>query len=243
MGLSRLQNGVCTGRGLLNSIGMYIHNFKRHYDLDLIPASHSDISLGDLVWRRAKKRPLMSRRGMPNHIYNVFLMEGIVSERQWREAISVFESEELQAAQLGNLQVEADRRFGLSFNHPIVKLLQSDATLKSQIKFSFHTIQARVLSNKWRVILHQNLEKLSPEAEKKIFKRYRPVHLITELYYGNIYFKTDRSFRKKIDLLLDTNRSERPLSNYEQGRFQVYEFDHNLVPFAMRLEPLNDFNG
>ena len=77
---------------------MYIHHFKRHYDLDLIPASHSDISLGDLVLRRAKKRPLMSRRGMPNPVCNVFLMEGIVSDRQRREALSVFESEELQAA-------------------------------------------------------------------------------------------------------------------------------------------------
>jgi len=222
---------------------MYIHQFKRHYDLDLIPAAHADISLGDLVWRRKKRAPLLSRKGLPNNIYNVFLVEGIVNERQWREAMSFFESDELIPAELGDLQIETDRRFTLSFHHPVVQLFQSDTTLKSEIQFAFYRIHAHVLSNKWRILLQKNLDQLSLKAEKEIFKRYRPVHLITELYYGNIQLKIAHSLAHKIKPLLKASPSEAPLTHVKQGKFDLYEFKHQHVPFAMRLEALKNFRS
>ncbi|MDA0794011.1 MAG: histidine kinase [Bacteroidetes bacterium] len=91
--------------------------------------------------------------------------------------------------------------------------------------------------------LQKNLDQLSLKAEKEIFKRYRPVHLITELYYGNIQLKIAHSLAHKIKPLLKASPSEAPLTHVKQGKFDLYEFKHQHVPFAMRLEALKNFRS
>ena len=165
---------------------MYLYPFQRHFRLDLIPASHSDISLCDLVWKRKNKSPLLGRKGMPNNLYNLFLAEDFITDTQWREAITSFESEKLISAQLGNLVVKANRRFGSSFQHPVVQYFHSESHFSNNLQFYFTDIRVRVLSNSWRIKIQTHLEKFNKKLEKKIFKRYRSIFLITELYYGNI---------------------------------------------------------
>jgi hypothetical protein len=222
---------------------MYIYQFKRHYNLDLIYASHADISLADLVWKRKHKSPLLSRKGMPHNVYNSFLMEGLINQKEWSEAINAFENNEFQEAQFGSLQVETNRTFGFSFAHPAISLLHSDATLAPKVRFSFGKLQVQPMSNFWRIEIERLLKKGGSTFEKKALKRLRKVHLITELYYGNIRCKIDRNLTQKLERMLVLHPNEAPLLTYQDRNFKVYEFAHQEVPFAMRVEALKGFRS
>ena len=49
---------------------MEIRKFRSEYNLELIPASHEGISLGDLVWDPILGPPDFSRKGMPSQAYD-----------------------------------------------------------------------------------------------------------------------------------------------------------------------------
>ena len=222
---------------------MYLYPFQRHFRLDLIPASHADISLCDLVWKRKNKSPLLGRKGMPNNLYNLFLAEDFITDTQWREAITSFESEKLISAQLGNLEVKANRRFGSSFQHPVVQYFHSESHFSNNLQFYFTDIRVRVLSNSWRIKIQTHLEKFNKKLEKKIFKRYRSIFLITELYYGNIRIQIDRSQIHRANSFLLSTSTNQPTLKYENDRDYVYEFSNMEVPFAMRLESVKEFRS
>ena len=222
---------------------MHLYQFKKQFQLELIPASHADISLCDLVWLRKKKPPLLDRKGMPNNIYNLFLTEQLLDDEEWRNSISALESEELVPAQFGWLEININRRFGLTFQHPVIQLFFSKHQFYKHIQFSFSALKVRVLSNFQRVEIQRFLDELNPIKEKKIFRRYRPVHLITELYYGNLRLSIDRSLAHNTTQLLKSNSMEKPLIEYHGDKEMIYEFSNQEVPFAMRLETLKDFRA
>jgi len=217
---------------------MYIHHFNRKYGLNLTPTADTDISLGDLVWPHSKKRHLLSRKGLHNNIYNIFLTENIVNERQWREAMSFFESDELEAAKIPVLQIEVDQRFTKNFYHPLVKLLQSEPDLLSAIKISFNTIQTHALTNEWRIRLKENLTMMSPQVKKRIFASYHDAQVITEMYYGTIRIEVDGDDSLKINSFLDAHQTVKTMANFEDEQFHIYEFEHQHFPFTMRLEEM-----
>ena len=57
---------------------MELRKFRTAYNLELIPASHEGISLGDLVWDPIFGAPEFSRKGMPNTIYTAFLDAALI---------------------------------------------------------------------------------------------------------------------------------------------------------------------
>ena len=66
--------------------------------------------------------------------------------------------------------------------------------------------------------------------------------MITELYYGSLQLIMSRDFKNE----LDTSLEQTPLKIMETVEFDKsieYTFDHNKVPFAMRLEKVRAFNG
>ena len=64
---------------------MEIRKFRSEYKLELIPASHEGISLGDLVWDPILGQPDFSRKGMPNTIYTAFLDAALITDKEWQE--------------------------------------------------------------------------------------------------------------------------------------------------------------
>jgi len=62
---------------------MEIRKFRSVYNLELIPASHEGISLGDLVWDPLFGAPEFSRKGMPNTIFTAFLDAGLLNQDGW----------------------------------------------------------------------------------------------------------------------------------------------------------------
>lgn len=222
---------------------MYLNQFKKLYQLELIPTSHADISLGDLVWLRKNKTPLLGRKGMPNNIYNLFVAEELINHIQWRKTIDLLESQMLIPAELSSMQIKANRRFGITFHHPVIQNFFSDHTFQNHIHFSFNSIKVRVLSNPRRIEIQKYMNEIGTEKEKKVFKRYRPVHLISELYYGNLRLSIDRALAQKASHLIQAKSLDKPLLELTKKKEILYEFSNQEVPFAMRLEKLKDFNA
>ena len=73
-------------------------------------------------------------------------------------------------------------------------------------------------------------------------KNYLPRHTITELYYGNISIIADREVSLQIEASLKRN-DEKPLHKFDEDNSRVYEFAHNQVPFAMRIEAIEGFKA
>ena len=221
---------------------MHLRKFRKTYGLDLLPVSHSEISLGDLIWRPKYGRPKLVKKGLPSHIYNIFLHLKMISQLEWRNAMLFFESEETHPAKLGDYRISADRLFANSFPHHILNLFKNDLSVEKNIAFSFSNLQVKIITNEWRLKIQKLIEKIPLPEQRKIFKRSRPVHIITELYYGNITIMADRKVSLEIEASLKRH-FEKPLHKYDEDNSRVYEFAHNQVPFAMRIEAIDGFKA
>ena len=66
--------------------------------------------------------------------------------------------------------------------------------------------------------------------------------MITELYYGTIRMVIEKQFSTELEAILDTAGLQ--ASGKSEGSHAVeYEFSHDDVPFAMRIERVRNFNG
>ena len=66
--------------------------------------------------------------------------------------------------------------------------------------------------------------------------------MITELYYGNIRLVIEKQFSTELEAILQKASVE--TVNKAVGSHAVeYEFSHDNVPFAMRIERVWNFNG
>ena len=72
--------------------------------------------------------------------------------------------------------------------------------------------------------------------------RIRRVFMITELYYGTIRMVVEKQYSTELDVLLQNTELE-ALSRIEGSHSVEYEFSHDNVPFAMRIERIRNFNG
>ncbi len=66
--------------------------------------------------------------------------------------------------------------------------------------------------------------------------------MITELYYGTIKMVVEKQFSTELDVQLE-NIELKALSRSEGSHAVEYEFSHENVPFAMRIERIRTFNG
>jgi len=66
--------------------------------------------------------------------------------------------------------------------------------------------------------------------------------MITELYYGTIKMVVEKQFSAELDVQLE-NIELTALSRSEGSHAVAYEFSHENVPFAMRIERIRTFNG
>jgi hypothetical protein len=70
----------------------------------------------------------------------------------------------------------------------------------------------------------------------------RRVYLITELYYGTIRLVIEKRYSTELESIL--KKADLEASGRSEGSHAVeYEFSHDNVPFAMRIEKVRTFNG
>jgi hypothetical protein len=221
---------------------MELKRFRNKYNLELIPASHENIILGNLVWDPLIGKPQFDHPSMSEHIYNAFLDAGIISRENWMRGIKDLHKEKIKSAHLADRVISMESNVVSTLENPVIDELQHRFELSRISKFHFGNIQVKTLSNFNRIRIDNYLEVLKQDSWKSYDGKIRRIYMITELYYGSIQLILNRDLKSE----LDTGIKQAKLKILETVEFDKsieYTFDHNDVPFAMRLEKMKAFNG
>ena len=221
---------------------MEIKRFRNKYNLELIPASHENIILGNLVWDPIIGKPKFDHPGMSEHIYNAFLDASIISRENWMKGINELHRENIKFAHLADIVINMEANVVSTLENPMINELQQSFELKKVSQFHFGRLQVKTMSNLNRIRIDNYLEIIKKDNWKAYDGRIRRVYMITELYYGSLQLVLSRDFKNELDISLQ----QTPLKLIETVEFDKsieYTFDHNKVPFAMRLEKVRAFNG
>ena len=177
---------------------------------------------------------------MPSHIYNIFLTLDVVNYNDWLTAMDYFDEQTTIPANMGDIHIKAHTNFSKNLGHPVVELIDTQFEHDLDHQFGFSQIRAQVLTDEWRIRIQALIGDISKDQAAQYIKRSRPIHIITELYYGNITYTTDRRGSMRLDLLLRKHKKN-TINRYLNHRERVYVFDHENVPFAMRVEAFDGF--
>ena len=221
---------------------MEIRKFRRHYDLELIPAAHADLTPGTLVWDPLLSKPRFAHKGMPNHLLNAFYDAALITMPEWEALMADLKAEPLVTAGLAEQSVKLDLEAGLEMEEPRLGRLEAHLDLSQVREFRFGQLELRRLSNPMRMELDDYLEVLRRERWAEYDGSIRRVFMITELYYGGLEITIDKSQEAQVKAALEAGELSGELATKSQ-RKRSYVFSHQEVPFAMRLERVKHFNG
>ncbi|MEN8156372.1 MAG: hypothetical protein ABFS10_05430 [Bacteroidota bacterium] len=221
---------------------MEIRKFRTAYDLELIPASHEGIRPGDLVWDPLFGPPLFAKKGMPNTIYTAFLDAEMVTKDEWAALQEESRLTPLREAHLASRTVDVEVKFVSELQHPEIGKIQGEFFTEKVSKFTFGNLMMRGMDNLIRIRIDHHLEKMKAQKWREYDGRIRRVFMITELYYGTIKMVVEKQYSAELDSLLQ--HTELKAATKLEGAHAVeYEFSHDNVPFAMRIERIRTFNG
>ncbi len=221
---------------------MEIRNFRKAYKLELIPASHAGITLGDLIWDPVLGPPVFNRKNMPNTIFTAFLDAGKINEEEWAAYQEENRLSSLMDAQLASRTVEVDAEIIRELRHPELGKIKGEFLSEKISKFTFGNLMVREMKNLVRVRIDHFLEGMKAEKWKQYDGSIRRVYMITELYYGTIRLIVEKQFSAELEGLLK-NTSLEAKARTEKNHAVEYAFSHDNVPFAMRIEHIRTFNG
>jgi hypothetical protein len=221
---------------------MEIRKFRSEYNLELIPASHEGISLGDLVWDPIFGPPDFSRKGMPNTIYTAFLDAGLINEEEWKEFRMENKDALLVNAHFATRQVDVNVEFLSELQQPKIGKISGDFKTEKLSKFTFAELQMREMDDLMRIRIDQFLEQMKASHWIDYDGSIRRVYLITELYYGTIRMVIEKQFSAELEASLE-KANVHASGRSEASHAVEYEFSHDNVPFAMRIERVRNFNG
>jgi hypothetical protein len=221
---------------------MEIRKFRATYDLELIPASHAGITLGDLVWDPIFRAPVFSRKGMPDTIFTAFLDAGLIAEQEWTAMRNEARQALFVEAQLASRTVDVDVEFVHELQHPTLGSISGEFVSEKLSKFTFGNILVREMDDLIRVRIDHFLEKMKATKWSEYDGKIRRVFMITELYYGTIKMVVEKQFSAELNALLQHTATEFAVKS-ENLHAVAYEFSHGNVPFAMRIERIRTFNG
>lgn len=221
---------------------MEIRKFRNAYGLELIPASHEGIFTGILVWDPILGAPVFSKKGMPNSIFTAFLDAGLINEEEWAALVEESRHAPFLEAQLASRTVDVDVEFVNELQNPKVGKITGEFISEKLSKFTFRNIMVREMDDLVRIRIDRYLEQMKATRWSEYDGHIRRVYMITELYYGTIKMLVEKQFSAELDAQLQTWQLE--LVSRNEGSHAVeYEFSHDNVPFAMRIERIRTFNG
>lgn len=221
---------------------MEIRKFRSKYNLELIPASHEGISLGDLVWDPILGPPDFARKGMPNTIYTAFLDAGLINDADWKQFRKENQDTPLVSAQFATRNIDVNVEHLTELNHPKIGKISGEFKTNKLSKFTFGNLQMRAMNDLIRIKIDQFLEKMKASHWSEYDGSIRRVYLITELYYGTMRLVIEKRYSTELESILK-KADLQALARSEGSHAVEYEFSHDNVPFAMRIERVRSFNG
>ena len=221
---------------------MEIRKFRSEYKLELIPASHAGIILGDLVWDPILGPPDFSRKGMPNTIYTAFLDAGLIGDSDWKEFKEENQDTALVDAHFAARHVDVNVEFISDLQHPKIGKISDEFKTEKLSKFTFRNLQMREMDDLMRIKIDRFLEQMKASRWSEYDGSIRRVYMITELYYGTLRMLIEKQFSTELETSMQ--KADLQASGKSEGGHAVeYEFSHDNVPFAMRIERVRNFNG
>ncbi len=221
---------------------MEIRKFRSEYNLELIPASHEGIFLGDLVWDPILGPPDFSRKGMPNTIYTAFLDAGLMSDADWKEFRNENQDTPLVDAHFATRHVDVNAEFISELQHPKIGKISDKFKTEKLSKFTFRNLQMREMDDLMRIKIDRFLEQMKASRWSDYDGSIRRVYLITELYYGTLRMLIEKQFSTELEASM-VKADLQASGKSERSHAVEYEFSHDNVPFAMRIERVRNFNG
>ena len=217
---------------------MFLKAFTKHYDLHLLPAAHSGIRLGNMVWKPFWGRPKLSHPGLPNHISNALHDVGLLDKAQWSDHLKSFDIKMCKNAKLAKIKVEGATAVAASLLEGMGFGFEQNHLVDTQIT----KVCTKVMEDASRVQLDTYFEKLTPKLLRALFRNPRKAYMITELYYGTLIIKVQKqhevAFEEKV---MNTDWPIR--ATLHANKNHEYTFAHNEVPFAYKMERIHGFNG
>lgn len=217
---------------------MFLKAFTKQYDLHLLPASHTGIVLGNLVWKPFWGQPKLSHPGMPNHISNALRDVGLLDKAQWHDQLKAMDINFCKNAKLARIKIQDAVEVGASMLEGMGLGFEQSHLLETEIS----KVCTKVMENEMRVQLDAYLEKLTGKLLRALFRNPRKAYMITELYYGTLTIKVEKehevAFEHKV---MNTDWPIRTTLHADKNH--EYTFAHNEVPFAYKMERIHGFNG
>jgi hypothetical protein len=217
---------------------MFLRAFTKQYDLHLLPAAHSGIRLGNLVWKPFWGLPKLSHPGLPNHISNAFYNVGLLNKAQWSDHLKSFDVKMCRRAKLARIKIQGATVVGATLLEGMGLGFEQGHLIEAEIS----KVCAKVMKNALRIGIGKHLERLEPRLQRALFRNPRKAYMITELYYGTLTIKVEKNhetaFEEKV---MNTDWPIRATLNSDKNH--EYTFDHNEVPFAYKMERIHRFNG
>ena len=221
---------------------MEIRKFRSEYNLELIKASHEGIILGNLVWDPILGPPEFAKKGMPNTIYTAFLDADIISKSDWETFRKENREAPLKNAHFATRQVDVGIESIKELQQPKIHRISADFLIEKLSKFTFSDLQMRAMDDLMRIKIDRFLEQMKASRWKEYDGSIRRVFLITELYYGTIRILIEKQFISELEASM--KKVHMTATGRSEGSHAVeYEFSHDNVPFAMRIERVRTFNG
>ena len=221
---------------------MELKKFRNKYDLELIPASHAGIVPGTLVWDPLIGKPKFHHKGMPEHIFNSFLDADLLTEKEWKSYLKDCEKIKLKDAGFAEMVVNVDVSHTGSLEHPKFGKLDSKFKMEKVRKFTFGDLQVRSMTNLLKVRIDDYLEELKKNNWEAYDGNIRRVFMVTELYYGSTKLVIENNFKHEFEAAVKAADLS-VKRDLELGKSIEDTFDHENVPFAMRIEKVREFNG
>lgn len=213
---------------------MTLDTFINANALYLIPAAHSKIFLGNLVWKSQSGIPAFSRLGNANHIGNALNELGAVNKLDWHRIQQELERVRTKKTRISEYRFqEADRVAGTLFDgqrigYEAVYVL--DAKLVD--------VCTKIVSRKMHLKLAHYLGIVGLKELEAYFGDFHNVYMVTKLYYGTVELTVEDEHELFFEHMIPKDLSYVAL-NQHTIRGNVYSFKHNNIPFACKLEPLS----
>ena len=220
-----------------------IRKFRKNNDgLELITAADSSIILGRLVWDPVIGKPSFTKKGMPSHLVQALTTGDVISKEQMVAFENELRNVELGPAEIADKVIDVDISTVSAFEHPKLGELNKSFELESIKKFTFENLQARSMTSLQRVQIDEWLDELKETNWKEYKRAMRRAFMITTLYYGSAKIVVDRQLSAQVEAGIAA-ANLKVLSKLEASRSVEYTFDHDALPFAMRLEKVREFVG
>lgn len=224
-------------------MNLNLRAFYKNYDLELIPAALSTLTLGKCVWDGGWfDKPSFDHEGMPNYIYNIFVEKNIISDDECEAQLSRLQTLKNVEARFAAINIEFELEDALELE--IAKQIDMNANfdLKNVKSFTISGAVGKSIPNRDRINIDRMLDQVKDKHWDEYKSKLRRAYLITELYYGKVEITIDSDLAIQFEAALPGNQLS-AANKFKLGTNMTYVFESSKVPFAMRLERIKHFNS